>query len=132
MNEKLVGQALDEISKMVIEVAKAKDFCIEQAPDIINQLLVYKFYQSLFGVIVHVFFVLLFFATSYILYVKFFNKEKDIFKSDMAEMISILSFAFGVLTFVPLLFHIARVPVFIQIYLAPKIYLLEYASALVK
>jgi len=47
MDDEVKQKLNDTLIGMIDNLAKTKDFVIEQAPDVIQQLLVYKFYISL-------------------------------------------------------------------------------------
>ena len=126
---KETDQQLAEILKKGLEAAeKTGDFVVEQAPDLIQQLIVWKTCEYIFLIIISIAFMF-----SLYKWHKSAMKRYDDF-SDFCNEIE--SFIYGVYAIVVILiFGIALFTSFfnlIQILLAPKIWLIEYAANLIK
>lgn len=114
---------LDTLESTSSGIGKAIDFAAEQIPDVIHQLLMWKFVGSL---ILFSFSLILSIISFYLAY-KLFEGKKGTKFYDM-EPFGIFPFLFG-LGFSLILFHNLD---WIKIWVAPKLYLLEYATELVK
>jgi hypothetical protein len=127
MNEALVAKAEEAMVGVLDTFIKAKDFAIEQAPDVIQQLLVWK-------TCYHVVYLVLGAAMllSLIKMIPVCNKAwKDPKNtSDFVGVGSTLYVAcIGFIGFLVFFYHLEKL---LQITLAPKIWLIEYAASLVK
>ena len=122
MNEKL-QVALAEIIETTIQ---AKDFCLEQAPEVISQLLAWKFTMSVASMLFAIFLCSLPVILNLVAYKKFGKAYLgDGYGSGIFHIHQVL--------WLMLLIPICEMPIFdwIQIWIAPKVYLLEYASQFV-
>jgi len=136
MNDELQNALLDIINKTVDATGTATGFIVEQTPDVIRQLLVWKMAESLF--------LALSCLAAFAVYIKFIYMVKNAkpsergasnwaydFSGDMQIGIymTLASGSIPALCFLVAFF--SWILVFIQIWLAPKVYLLEYASKLI-
>lgn len=122
MNEQL-QKALVEILESVLS---AKVFLTAELPDVISQLLVWNMSMSILETVLGIFILwTIYFATK-----KYANNWDKIYQKDLDATIvlmGIYDIVMGVAGFC-LLFNLK----WLQIWLAPKIYLLEYAANLAK
>ena len=120
MNEELQNA----LAKIIETTLSAKDFVLEQAPDIIHQLLAWKFTVSLIWFCL---FLVIFVA------VAIFNK-KMWSSSEIREDddLWVLCGAVSLTTIGVSFCFLANSITWLQIWIAPKVYLLEYASTLIK
>ena len=126
---KETDQQLAEILKKGLEAAeKTGNFVVEQAPDLIQQLIVWKMCEYIFLIIISIAFIF-----SLYKWHKSVMKRYDNYDNFRDK---IESFIYGVYAIaVILIFGIALFQSFFnlfQILLAPKIWLIEYASQLIK
>lgn len=120
MEEKL-QTALAEIINLTLQ---GKDFIIEQAPDVITQLLAWKFTVSLAGFIIG-WVLLLLVGLSIKPLIKSCRSGGFLYKADCEPAVCFL--IAPIILGGILIFDI----IWLQILIAPKIYLLEYAARLV-
>ena len=126
---KETDQQLAEILKKGLEAAeKTGNFVVEQAPDLIQQLIVWKTCEYIFLIIISI-------AFMFSLY-KWYKSAMKRYDDFDGFYIKTESFIYGVYAIVVILiFGIALFHSFfnlIQILLAPKIWLIEYAANLIK
>ena len=127
-------QEIIEIVKPLLEkgtagLLQAADLIKAQAPELCAQILKYNFWYSIFVWGVATFALLLmssFFIICIYRYIKDIGDEDVIVPCMVCS--GIVSLIFGLFYFVAILDGIA----FIKIWLAPKLYLIEYISSLVK
>ena len=131
MNTNNAAELLIEIARDIkSNVSDAKGFVLEQAPDFIQQLLVYNFWASAFSAIVLLFVTAFLIKASIFAYDQF--KKRDRHWSSMEE-VWIVVVAFSVLfSGVTLGCACSEISTCLQIKLAPKVYIVEYASKLIK
>lgn len=137
MNETLQNSLIEIIKESTSSIKSGISFLQSEIPDVINQLLVWKFYQNLTISILSLIFVIL---LSILLYKIFSNRSQRYFweKNKWIDYMEITGLGFTismlsvsgiiglVVTFLLSTFNV------LQIYIAPKIFLIEYASQLVK
>ena len=123
MNEEL-QKALTEILSGVLT---AKDFVLAELPEVLTQLLLWKFWHSLIiaslGVVVLI--CVLHFMTVYIKKVIDLGKTNDDYYLWLIPM-SIIGIPISMAAFISI--NIT----WLQIWVAPKVYLIEYAASLTK
>ena len=128
MNEELANTANIALKGIIDSVTATKNFVLAELPEVVEQLLMYKAFDHSLGV---VFCLLLSFATAYGL--RFvYKKHEDNPRSDWY-----IALTFGCVFGVPAIILMVYMCFYsfskvIQIWIAPKVYLLEYASELVK
>lgn len=123
MNEEL-QKALTEILNGVLT---AKDFMIAELPEVIQQLLIWKFYEHLIFCLVGIAIAIGVFIGFYIAYKSDKNNQIDARKkTDGSEYVFLGLWSFASLMLLMLLSNIT----WLQIWLAPKVYLIEYAASL--
>jgi len=127
MNEELQQAMLKILSKTVDTAGKATDFMVAEIPDVIQQLLVWKMWESIFYLGIAIIVIVLWTIAE----VKVFKKIRECSNVKDTWFLYLVP---G--TFVRL---IPTIPVssclnltWLQILVAPKLYLIEYASALIK
>ena len=117
-----------EILKKGLEVAeKSGNFVIEQAPDLVKQLITYKTVETSICVLIEITLMYLIFRYFKYLYKK--NNEDSGFISDNEFNITgmIITSLMGIFLF---FVFIDDVSILVQLIFAPKIYLLEYIAKL--
>ena len=117
-----------EILKKGLEVAeKSGNFVIEQAPDLVKQLITYKTIETSICVLIEITLMYLIFRYFKYLYKK--NNEDSDFIEENSFHIGGILFSPGVAIFMFITF-ITDISNLIQLIFAPKIYLLEYIAKL--
>ncbi len=112
-----LNQALKEILDAIIVT---KDFVIEQAPDVVQQLLAWRFTISLVGFVV----LLLIFVVIWV--ISFFIR-KNVDDGDEIFVIAIAGFASAIpLVLLPLVCD------WLKILIAPKLFIIEYIMGMIK
>jgi len=129
MNEEVTNKANELLLSMLNGIETASDFVIDQTPDVIQQLLAWHFITSLLCFV-------FIFASPFIFYfiggkiVSMMCQEDDdkerIFCVNIGKCVGLLA---SFLTVVGL-FCEAQPLAWLQIWIAPKLYLLEYAASL--
>ena len=117
-----------EILKKGLEAAeKSGNFVIEQAPDLVKQLITYKTIETSICVLIEITLMYLIFRYFKYLYKK--NNEDSDFISDNEFHIAgiVLSLVVAIFMFIAFITDISNL---IQLIFAPKIYLLEYIAQL--
>ena len=117
-----------EILKKGLEVAeKSGNFVIEQAPDLVKQLITYKTIETSICVLIEITLMYLIFRYFKYLYKK--NNENSDFISDNGLHVGaiIITFVLSIFLFFVFIYDISNL---IQLIFAPKIYLLEYIALL--
>ncbi len=115
-----------EILKKGLEVAeKSGNFVIEQAPDLVKQLITYKTIETSICVLIEITLMYLIFRYFKYLYKK--NNEESYFMFDNEFHITgmIITSFIGIFLFFVFINDISNL---IQLIFAPKIYLLEYIA----
>jgi hypothetical protein len=116
----VTGEIYDGAKKVT---GKAIDFAVEQIPDVIHQLLMWKFAHSLLYFFVFLILTgLLIYATYKIIIIE--NNSKY----DGAQIFALFSGAGSIGCFFGVLGNLT----WLKIWIAPKVYLLEYAAELVR
>ena len=117
-----------EILKKGLEVAeKSGNFVIEQAPDLVKQLITYKTIETSICVLIEITLMYLIFIYFKYLYKKN-NEDSDFIIYDEFHIIGmIITSLMGIFLFFAFITDISNL---IQLIFAPKIYLLEYIAKL--
>ena len=117
-----------EILKKGLEVAeKSGNFVIEQAPDLVKQLITYKTIETSIYVLIEITLMYLIFRYFKYLYKKN-NEDSDFIICDEFHIIGmIITSLMGIFLFFEFITDISNL---IQLIFAPKIYLLEYIAKL--
>jgi uncharacterized membrane protein YidH (DUF202 family) len=120
---------LEEILTEIIQSAQtAKDFVIDQAPDVIQQLLAWHFwFHAAFVLILSVIMILAFFTARWFNLKRIAAKERCK-SADNYELCIGFSIVAVIVSFV---FVVYNAIMMLKIYIAPKLYLLEYAASLI-
>ena len=117
-----------EILKKGLEVAeKSGNFVIEQAPDLVKQLITYKTVETSICVLIEI--TLMYLIVIYFKYLHKKNNEDSIFIEGNSFHIGGMLISLVVAIFMFIAF-IADISNLIQLIFAPKIYLLEYIAKL--
>lgn len=127
MNDQLQAALAALLNKTIAGIDAGQQFLSTQLPDVINQLLVWNAVLSL------VYFVIgaaLFVATFMTILAIHRNREWwDGYERPPASMVMVFTGLIGFLISVPILTNDLE---WLQIWLAPKVYLIEYAAHLAK
>lgn len=118
MSNKLESVLIDAIQKTQAGIGEAVDFAVTQAPDVIHQLLLWKTIQSL-ALFIPMAMLSLFFFGWLIYGIK---KEKDYCEGYFFLVVGFFTAACIACTELD----------WLKIWIAPKLYLVEYAAAMVK
>lgn len=115
MNEELKNKASEVLLKMLDMAQSAGEFAVDKAPEIIQQLLIWEFWSSLlFGIL----FLVLTLLNAWL--------SKKIFDSDV-EPVCIITITAVIIFFICSLYNLSTA---LKVYIAPDLYLLEYAAKL--
>jgi hypothetical protein len=120
INSNLVNEAL---STIISTTAQAKDFILSEAPDVVSQLLVYNLAINVAYLVISVLIILVY--AKYMHYL--FTDEGDL--NEFHIPLSMFSGAAVLITFCITIFE--TTPELLKLWLAPKVWLIEYAAALV-
>jgi len=130
MNEELKAQAIAALKEIIESAVRVKDFTVEQAPSVIQELLRWEMTESLLTTGFMIFIITIFGLISYKTYQKhgFLNsRSDDVSGPGVVVLLSGIAGAiFGFSSFLISDF------VWLQILIAPKVYLIEYAAQLIK
>ena len=117
-----------EILKKGLEVAeKSGNFVIEQAPDLVKQLITYKTIEASIYVLIEI--TLIYLIVRYLKYLhKKNNEDSDfIFDNEFHIIGMVITLIMGIILFFAFINDISDL---IKLIFAPKIYLLEYIAKL--
>jgi hypothetical protein len=120
---------IDLVEKTKAGVEKGVDFAMQEAPKFIEELLKWKFYESLLAVVAAV----LAFAILTTLYIVVYRKMKDADEESriITRVLSTLIFlAVSCAVIFPTAFRNTKTMVEIKV--APRVYLVDYAASLMK
>lgn len=123
MSDKLDEALVDIIKKATSGVDSAVDFLGGQIPDVVSQLLAFELFVSIFWTLVFSVFLI----GSAILTKKGFCEEFE--NSEVCGFSALVGLVFFVISFIVVSINATTA---IKIWLAPKIFLLEYAADLVE
>ena len=123
MNEELKQKAVEALLGLITDATKAKDFALEQAPDVVQQLLLYNFWASLIPFVISM---ILWLTLTYFLvtYLHKVCKAND-FDGDTLWVLFLYSLAAIILVGT-----CSNNIGWFQIWLAPKVYLLEVPESI--
>ena len=125
--EELENTANEALRLIIDNAAAAKDFILAELPDVVQQLLIWKFCESLACCVPAILIVV-----AIIAWVRFVKKRWQKIKENepvvfFGGILSCVTIIVGLLISIKLINL-----TWLQIWLAPKIYVIEYASNLVK
>lgn len=126
MNEVLEQELVKIITKATSAAEGAGKFLVEQTPDVINQLLWWEGVISLWNTALPI----IIFIPCIILFIRNIEDAVNADEFDKSMVIVILSFVGTFGSF--LKFCVAGNLTWLQIWIAPKLFLIEYAAGLVK
>jgi hypothetical protein len=128
MNEELVKKAEGVLVDLLDGFIKAKDFAVDQAPDIIQQLLTWKLFESILLCVLG----LIIFPALVVYWkmvVKYWEKLDD---WEPANFFAVVGGMVGSAMLIIVSFISLLNIEWLYIWLAPKVWLIEYAADLVK
>jgi hypothetical protein len=134
MNEELEAKANDALASVLDGVIEAKDFVISQVPDVIHQLLTWNFTASIIPFMITL---ILFIIESvcFIRALKHYNKTgwpENIYDTNFVKIGSIIIVVLFLLSCFILIPIMCLNTGWLQIWLAPKVWLIEYAANIIK
>lgn len=124
MNDELQKALLAIINSITNAVGKAVNFLSDQIPDVIHQLLMWKAVESF------IWFIIPFIVATSALVLAYFKEKEWKNNGDDFEQ-GIMWFISGTISLICFVISFTHMS-WLQILIAPKIYLLEYAASLVK
>jgi len=143
MNEK-AEQILLEMMQKVIDGADAiEEFGVEHVPDVINQLLMWKMAESIIYFMIGVSLVVCFFPLRKLFHKKIISNREDLENkarwsctyggaSDSYNIAQLFNYIMPSLIVSFGFLFVVNNLIWIKILIAPKLYLFEYAAALIK
>lgn len=128
MNEKLQEALLSIINKTIAVTGQATDFLLTEVPEVIQQLLMWKMAESLILVILSSILGIVIMIVSTVI----FRRVTKVWQQN--PVVSGLDYTILVVgNFIGILVVVCNFNLtWLQIWLAPKVYLVEYAASLVK
>ncbi len=131
MNEALMNNAKELLNVIIADALSIREFVIEEMPEVVQQILAWNFAYSLIsfvaGVLIWIGFPILICK-----HYKWLKKESDDFCDDLKCMFNLLfGLAYGIV-FSVCGFALITNLTWLQIWLAPKVYLIEYAANLTR
>ena len=127
MNSETDKQIAEILKKGLEAAEKSGNFVIEQAPDLVKQLITYKTVETSICVLIEITLMYLIFRYFKYLYKKN-NEDSDFIIYDEFHIIGmIITSLMGIFLFFAFITDISNL---IQLIFAPKIYLLEYIAKL--
>jgi len=129
MNTELDQTANEALRALIDNAASAKEFILAELPEVVQQLLIWKTAESIAYCVLSIAFALIpILAVSW----QWKNREEHL-ESDIVAHSDGLIYMLNLFLIVPVVIAGAKWNlVWLQIWLAPKVYLLEYAADLVK
>lgn len=126
MKENLQNTVNEALNGIIETAAQIKQFSLEQIPDILNQLLMYKLAEAIAVIVVSIILIIL----SYVWFAKLAGqgKEYGMYK-DSKIIAAIIGGGISVFSLGYIIFAIFDI---LKITIAPKLYLIEYAARLIK
>lgn len=126
MDEQLLNEAL----RGLLDTFKdSKDFVLEQAPDVVQQLILYK---TVYHGSVVLGGMLLMLLGAYLLYRGIKLGQESKWSDEMATPVIIQALFGFVGGLTGIIAFSNNIQIFMKVWLAPKVYLLEYISSLIK
>jgi len=126
MNTDLENTANEALKAIISTTTEAKDFILSELPDVIQQLLMWKMAESIVHNIIPLTVIIIVTTNGYKCFI-WCHKNNWAEKCFSWFMPSLLFFVVGFIVSL-----IAINLVWLQIWVAPKVYLLEYAANLIK
>ena len=130
MNEQLQKVLADIITRVTSGADAAIQFGKEQIPEVLKQLLVWNFTYSLL-----IWVLSLSIIVGYLLWMsikwKWWMHNKATTSISTDNLYSIITFIWSILAFISLIMFFSNLD-WLKIWVAPKLYLLEYAASLIK
>jgi len=121
MNEELKQQAQEALGIFIKDVLSAKEFVVDQAPDIIQQVLTWGVYDAWLGIGIGISLTIIAIA---LFCMSWFSD---------GEFLQPMGIVFGsIIGFIAFLFISLNISQLVKVKSAPKVYLIEYAVGLMK
>jgi hypothetical protein len=129
MNEQLQGKLVEIIDGMTAGVTAAKDFTLDQLPDVVTT---YMQFSLVYETASLLFFVLLLAASLYVaLTYGFFSKKRDRYGSTADSAITAMIFG-GIASVLMLFITMIQFKHTLLIWFAPKVYLIKAIAELIR
>lgn len=130
-NSDIIDTALAEfINKTTDALSTATNFMVDQLPDVVSQLLMWKMVESLIGCLFWVVLIVGFTALA-VYSSKYTMKKVECRDWDAVSYVGLILLAITLACLIGVSSEKLNLT-WLQIWIAPKIYLIEYASSLVK
>ena len=131
MNTNNATELLIEITRDIkSNVSDAKGFVLEQAPDVIQQLLVYNFWSAIACIAISIAILAAFYKIGAFGWSKFVNRDTGIWSNEeLWIIVPAVCMMFSMLLLVGIF---TNVDTCLKIKLSPKVYVIEYAAKLIK
>ena len=127
MNSETDKQIAEILKKGLEAAEKSGNFVIEQAPDLVKQLITYKTVETSICVLIEITLMYLIFRYFKYLYKKTNENSDFILDNELHVWAIIITFGLSIFLFFVFIYDISNL---IQLIFAPKIYLLEYIAKL--
>lgn len=126
MKENLQNTVNEALKGIIDTATQIKQFSLEQIPDILNQLLMYKLAEAISGIVLGLIIIIL----SYFAFSKWSNQRMEYgMWADSKTASAIIGGAASIIAFIVVIVSISDI---LKITIAPKLYLIEYAVHLIK
>lgn len=125
MNEELKQKAQEALATFIQDALNVREFAIEQAPDVVQQLLLYKFWYSFAGFTLCI----LGMVSAAIIIMLIVKKIRKDNACDEAYVFIVFP---ALILVLPSMMCLGRCLGWAQIWIAPKVWLMEYAAGLIK
>jgi hypothetical protein len=127
VSDKLQASLADMLTKATSVAGDAKDFVVAQLPDVIRQLLLWKMAESIWECIFPIIVMI-----GFIIFAKQMMKKSNWENGEPNNGYAVISIVGWILTALSFLYFFFSVNItWLQIWLAPKVYLIEYARQMV-
>jgi hypothetical protein len=135
MNEKLQQALGDLLNNTMSGISSAKDFLVSELPEVIQQLLMWHAVYNFILFVIALLFIINFFICGYVLMkkIKWVSEKKDDWGDSQISKQGIFGIVYGILSLVSCLVALTNLNfIWLKIWVAPKVWLIEYAANLVK
>jgi uncharacterized membrane protein YedE/YeeE len=123
MNEEIKNNALDALNQILVDAASIREFAIEQAPQVVQELLKYSMFMAWLSVLVSIF-VFLFAIVGIKKSIPMVDEDYEV-----AIPLMLLSGLMVAAGFIALCIHTTEA---VKVTIAPRVWLIEYAADLIK
>jgi len=133
MNENLQNAVTELITKAISTADHAQEFVMAEMPELIQQLLYWKMIEAIFVFILSIIWLFAYIKSIKWIWPKLNHKVDCLDAWAASKGISTIGMVIvGSLVIINLTIGIDQIFTILQIWIAPKVYLIEYASGLIK